>query len=68
MGSLNIFSLLFNKILEFVFKEGGIRYNVLIMRLRARSAAWEFSYSQNNLFVHAGYPIAMPSGFEFLSA
>ena len=33
MGSLNTFSLLFNKILEDVFTEGGIRLNVLVMKL-----------------------------------
>ena len=33
MGSLNTFSLLFNKTLEHVFKEGGIKYNELVIRL-----------------------------------
>jgi len=33
MGPLNTFSLLFNKILELVFKEGGIKLNELVMRI-----------------------------------
>jgi hypothetical protein len=33
MGSLNTFSLIFNKILEYVYKEGGIKYNELVMRI-----------------------------------
>jgi len=33
MGSLNIFSLIFNKILEYVYKEGGIKYNELVMKI-----------------------------------
>jgi hypothetical protein len=33
LGSLNTFSLLFNKILEYVFKKGGINFNVLVMRV-----------------------------------
>jgi hypothetical protein len=33
VGSLNVFSLLFNKVLESVFKEGGIKHNELVMKL-----------------------------------
>lgn len=32
-GSLNTFSLLFNKVLEYVYKEGGIKRNELVMRI-----------------------------------
>ena len=55
LGSLNIFSLLFNKILDFVFKEGGIRFNVLVMRLGEhlisnfhRQLIKEFKIESNN--------------------
>lgn len=55
LGSLNTFSLLFNKILEYVFKEGGINLNVLVMRIGENLISNFYRQLKKEIFVKSNF-------------